>query len=86
MLTFEAPIGTRILRSHFYGIQTTDGLWWSHSKRSWVKRLDGDRGSNTAPCRSYKAFLRHIRKHPELTQASLQSRFAGFSIHYTKQQ
>lgn len=84
MIEFEAPAGTRVLRRHFFGIQTTDDLWWCYKTRRWVENLEGACGTNTAPCKSYKAFLRHINKHPELTQATLVSRFVGHAIHYTK--
>lgn len=85
MVTFDAPSGQRILRSRFLGIQTDSGLWWSYDKRRWLEDLGGGTGSNTAPCQTYKAFLRHIRKHPELTQATLVSRFVGHDIHYAKE-
>jgi hypothetical protein len=84
MITFEAPAGTRILRGRFLGITTFDNLWWCYSQRKWVEDTRGS-GSSHAPCRSYKAFLRHIRKHPELTSATLVSRFEGHNIHYEKE-
>lgn len=84
MITFDKPAGQRVLRKHFYGIQTKDRLWWSDRRKKWVKNLDGDSGTNIVTCRSYKAFLRHIRKHPELTQATLCSYFTDYDIHYTK--
>ena len=86
MIEFEAPAGTRILGRQFLGIQTKDDLLWCYEQRKWVGygELKG-RGTNTAPCRSYKAFLRHIRKHPNLTQATLYSRYVGHAIHYTKE-
>jgi hypothetical protein len=85
MITFDAPAGTRILRSRFFGITNFDGLWWSYDQRKWAEHVVGE-GSTHAPCRSYKAFLRHIRKHPELTSAILVSRFVGHDIHYNKDQ
>jgi hypothetical protein len=39
--------------------------------------------SNTARCRSFKAFKRHLRKHPELKEAGeivLSSRYIGHNI------
>lgn len=85
MITFDAPAGTRVLRSRFFGITNFDGLWWSYRQRKWVEDLVGA-GSSHAPCGSYKAFLRHIRKHPELTSATLVSRFVGHDIHYNRDQ
>jgi hypothetical protein len=84
MITFEAPAGLRILRSRFLGITNFDGLWWSYDQREWVEDLMGS-GCTIIPCGSYKAFLRHIRKHPELTRATLISRFEGHNVHYEKQ-
>lgn len=84
MIEFEAPAGTRILRSRFVWVTTFDDLWWSDRERRWVKDLEGSSSATAVPCRSYKAFLRHIRKHPELESATLCSRFQGHDIHYTK--
>ena len=80
---FDAPLGERILNSRFIGITNFDGLWWDYELKKWVPEIVGKEGGSThAPCRSYKAFLRHIRKHPELKKAILVSRFEGYCIHY----
>jgi hypothetical protein len=88
---FEAPVKTRILRNHFFGIQhyCKDGMvdkWFAETQKKWLKRsnIDPSEGfSNTAKCRSFKAFKRHLRKNPELQECSpvvLVSRFMGHSV------
>ena len=67
-IEFQAPLGSRFLRRYIMGITTFDGLWWCHETKRWVDDVRKAPGvaSTHAPCRSYKAFLRHLRKHPEL--------------------
>ena len=83
---FDAFKGTRILRSRFFGITTSDlNLWWSYEHKKWLP-LDecGVQGaSSTAPCRSFKAFKSHLRRHPELQTGAtitLASWFVGHDI------
>jgi hypothetical protein len=84
---FEAPKGTRILRSRFIGITHFDlDLWWSYEHKQWLPLEEcGVQGaSSTAPCRSFKAFKSHLRRHPELQTGetiTLASRFGGHDIH-----
>lgn len=88
-ITFEAPYGQRILKSQFRGITTWRKddqpiLWWDHDKREWTTDLEG-RGicSTHAPCRSYKAFLRHIKKHAHMLQGydvELMNRYIGYCV------
>ena len=67
-IEFQAPRGSRFLRRYIIGITTFGGLWWCFETKRWVDdvRKAPGRASNYAPCRTYKAFLRHVRKHPEL--------------------
>jgi hypothetical protein len=72
---FEAPVGARVLGSRFIGItvEGDDCPWWDCDNRRW--RADDeiawgkgnpDRDytlSSHAPCRSFKAFKRHLRRH-----------------------
>ncbi len=91
-ITFEAEHGCRILRRHWFGIAVhrrddQPPLWWCYETRKWVddtRKLKGN-GSSMAPCHSYKAFLRHLRKHPELAGYDVEfvSRYVGFHIHAT---
>ena len=85
---FEAPVKTRILRNHFFGIQhySVVDKWFSPGQKKWlpVDDIEREQGfSNTANCRSFKAFKRHLRKNPELQECGevvLQSRFMGHNI------
>ena len=86
--TFDAPVNTRILNSRFFGIThfSDSQIWWSEKKRKWMSYeecINYGSFSNTARCRSFKAFKRHLRKHPELKEAGeivLSSRYVGYSI------
>lgn len=87
-LVFEAPVGLRILRSRFHGVTTwhtnddQPSLWWSFAERRWINRsVPGS--SNYAPCGSYKAFLRHLKKHQEQLkgyEVVLVSRYIGYNV------
>lgn len=83
---FEAPMGLRILRSRFTGITTytremgAPFLWWDGKR--WVDRAVSG-SSNFAPCRSYKAFLRHLDRHYEELkgyEVVLVHRYIGFNV------
>ena len=90
--TFEAPVGTRILSDRFMGIchylkdYSDTHLWWCDEQKQWmpIDEVLAEHGcSSHAPGRSFKAFKRHLRKHPELKVADevvLCSRFKGYDI------
>ena len=93
IMLFDAGLRERVLNSRFSGITTfrlTDdqpSLWWCHKTRSWVtlKSVSVSTGgaSTHAPCRSYKAFQRHLRKHTaelEGYEVILVSRFVGHNV------
>lgn len=57
-------------------------LYYDHDKKKWVHRAEytGSWYPATFPCGSYKAALRHLRKHDEIpngTRFVLVSRFVG---------
>lgn len=86
---FDAPCGSRILRSRFIGISTFDhNLWWSYEHKKWLP-LDecGVQGASSMfRCHSFKAFKSHLRRHPELQTSgsvTLCSRFVGYDISAT---
>jgi hypothetical protein len=87
MFCFEAPKGTRILSSRFIGVTTFElNLWWSFEHKKWCPMFEcGKQGaSSTVHCHSFKAFKRHLRRHPELQTEDtvyLCSRFMGHDIH-----
>lgn len=76
MILFDAGLRERVLNSRFMGVTTfrlTDdqpSLWWCHKTRRWVtlKSMSTGGASTHAPCRSYKAFQRHLRKHTAVLQ------------------
>ena len=93
MFGWDAPIGQRILKGkgRFVGITTytldndQPPLWWCCTTRRWVtSTLDVvDFGSTHAPCHSYKAFKRHLKKHLLELQGYdvvLASRYKGHDI------
>ena len=83
---FEAPKGQRILSSRFMGITNYhEGLWWSYEHKKWLpmSQMGNQGGSSSACCRSFKAFKKHLQRHPELKSTEyvvLVSRFVGYSI------
>lgn len=85
---FEAENGKRILRGRFFGVMldyaSEPTLWWCHDTRRWLPADEiAGPSSNVAPCRSFKAFKRHVRKHhADLAgrRVTLVSRFIGHSV------
>lgn len=88
-LLFEAPWRQRILRNRFIGITTfsirEEGdkyhpLWWDG--KCWSENPNGAASSH-APCRSYRAFRRHLKKHQESLkgyEVVLVNRYIGHNI------
>lgn len=88
-IEFEAPLGQRILRRRSIGITTfpinkqSRSLWWNYEKRQWSENTGGGGYSSHCDCDSYKAFLRHLKKHKEQLkgyEVILVSRFWGHNI------
>lgn len=66
-LVYDAPAGCRVKKG-FWGIQTGySDLWWCKTSKKWLpySKVVGE-ASNTCPCNSERAFLSHLRRHPEL--------------------
>ena len=89
-ITFEAPHGQRILKSRFHGItvwcKESDQahLWWDYNKREWTThpKITGTYSTH-APCRSYAAFMRHIKKHKQALQGyeiELVNRYVDYGV------
>lgn len=89
-ITFEAPYRHRILKSQFRGITVwrrdpeQPMLWWDHDKREWTAnpKILGAYSTN-APCKSYAAFLRHVKKHKHMLQGyevQLVNRYIGYCV------
>jgi hypothetical protein len=99
---FQAPVGKRVLRSRFIGIEAgwsdpetpcADVMWWDYGNRRWISdsvfpwgKGNPERAfssSSNAPCRSFAAFKRHLRKHGQELRSRrvrLVSRFVGHDI------
>jgi hypothetical protein len=91
MFGWDAPLGQRILNSRFIGITAfalkddQPPLWWCYKTRRWVTCISMTTGaaSTHAPCNSYKAFRRHLKKHLTELQGYdiiLESRYKGHNI------
>lgn len=82
-MRFQKPKGQRIHR-YFIWVTAKPGLWWVPSIRKWkysneIKDVDCQ---SCYPCRTVKAFKRHIRKHPEIKgRATLVSRYSGYDVY-----
>jgi len=64
-LVYSAPKGCRVKR-YFWGIQV-EGMWFCKKQHKWVKYDEIEGGaSNVFQCSTERAFIRHIRKHPEI--------------------
>ena len=66
-----------------------DKLYYDPDKKKWVKREEytGNWWPATFRCRSYKAAIRHLKKHNEIpkgTRFRLVSKFVGFDRWITK--
>ena len=81
---YEAKRGGRF-RSKYLCIRAKD-LWWSDEHQRWgtLHDVGTEGGSNAYPCRTIRAFERHLRKHPELGSATLVHRYAGQDVEYIR--
>ena len=85
IIEYEGKRGTRIM-NRFNGVTAYSsegrGLWWSFSKKEWTDKLDTTGYSSHAGCRTFRAFLRHIRTKGSNNVAEfvLCNRYVGLSI------
>lgn len=59
------------------------GYWWSIEKRRWMPldQIKGGGFSNHAPCKTFRAFKRMLRKNPHIVgHARLCSRYHDYDI------
>ena len=73
VLVHEHPVGSRCMRYGFgVSVMSGDALWWCDERRAWTTLDDNKSGlSNVAPCRTVKAFKRHLRRHAEVLSGRL---------------
>jgi hypothetical protein len=83
-MRFDKQKGQR-LHKQFRGITNFSGMWWLHDSKRWVDKLPmplTEIAGTTAPCRTLRAFRRHLKKHPNIKgKAILISRFVGFDVY-----
>lgn len=82
-MRFDKPKGQR-LHKHFWGITTTTVMWWSVDDNKWIDDIPDNHGtlSTNKPCKTLRAFRRHLRKHPEIRgKAILVSKFVGYDVY-----
>lgn len=85
-LRFEKPKGQR-LHKRFVWISQFEGFMWADKSRKWVRienipKIRLESYSSCAPCKSVKAFRRHLKKHPEIKgKAVLVNRFVGYNVY-----
>lgn len=76
-------ISEKKITRYFFGVTSYDErLWYSTKNKVWQENLDQSGGSNFYKCKTLKAALRHIRKHPELKgkRMLLSSKFVGHDV------
>lgn len=79
------------MNKQFWCLETYNygALYYDYNKKQWVSREEytGKYFPASFPCSSYKAAIRHLKKHDEIpkgTQFKLVSRFVGFDRIITK--
>ena len=82
--TFEAERGQRLMK-RFRSCTTFAGLWYCRLTRKFVpteRKLPKGGSNHSPPIKSFKAFKRFLRKHPELigSEVILVSRYIGHNI------
>lgn len=66
-INYDAPRGLRMNRG-FWAITTFGGLWWCEGSKKWLENPPSGEVHSThchGP-KTTKAFIRYLRKHPEL--------------------
>lgn len=89
---FEALAGNRFMKRFLCATTFCheDAAWWCNRSKRFVADgeplPDGGR-NNSPPIRSFKAFKRFLRKHPELRGAdvTLVNRYVGYDVKATWQ-
>ena len=79
-MKYDKPKGQRLKR-YFRCINATNGLWWVPELNEWSEFSTGMDMQNFCPCKTVRAFRRHLRKHPEIRGcAELVSVYDGYDI------
>jgi hypothetical protein len=84
-MRYDRPKGQRMKR-YFCGITNFSGMWWLNESKYWEYEVNDipekESYGTHAPCRTLRAFRRHLRQHPEIKgKAVLCSRFIGHDVY-----
>lgn len=82
-MNFQSPKGRRLNR-YFDSVQVK-GMWYVPEIDTWLdaedKALREISFQNYAPCKTLRAFKRHLRKHPAIKgKATLRSVYVGHDV------
>jgi len=84
-IIYKKSKGSR-LKKQFFDITVEGSVWWVPQMKLWYAIDNIPKGMNFqsfCPCKSVKAFKRHVRKHPEVSCAynlRLNSKYIGYSV------
>jgi len=79
-LTYEAPVGLRTNRG-FWGVTVMGNNWFSELTGKWSDSIVGPCSNYDHQPKTTKAFLRYLRKHPELQGCDVQLSHRGYLHH-----
>jgi len=81
VFSYELPLGKRCHKRGYSITTYGENSWFHPTNRIWSKSTKGPCSTHT-PCKSFKAFKRHLRKHPELQgqEVVFVSRYHGCDI------
>ena len=81
-IKFQKPKGQRI-KNRFMGITSFQvEYWYNYESKKWEHYEKSTKGGKSShqPCKSYKAFVRKLKKAPKGIEFILVSRFVGYDI------
>ena len=78
---YQQPYGTRCNKLGYAITTYGSNCWFNPDLNKWVDTTTFG-GSTHYHCKTFKAFKRHLRKHPELNNQTviLVSKFIGYDI------
>ena len=81
---FQAPYGDQCKKLGWMITTLGENGWWSKDEKIWKNNVKGGNHSTHTPCKTFKAFQRHLRKHKELqaegAEVILVSFYEGYDI------
>jgi hypothetical protein len=66
-------------------IHSLPTLWWNHGRRCWMDHIPKHHNgmSSSAPCRTLRAFIRHLHRHQHQLrgyEVALYNSFMGYEV------